>query len=63
MPKLTIQLRPSERKALRESAWQERRRIDEQAAHLVRLELQRRGLLPSDGPVSEANMEPASATA
>jgi hypothetical protein len=51
MTKLTIELRPSERKALREIAYLERRDLHDQAAHLVRCELARRGLLvdPSAG--------------
>ena len=53
MTKLVIDLRPSEKKALQRLAYDERRKIDAQAAHLVCCELARRSLwqLPSEPAV------------
>jgi hypothetical protein len=43
--KLVIELRDTEKRALETVAREERRDLHNQAAHLVRLELERRGLL------------------
>jgi hypothetical protein len=43
--KLTIDLRPSERKALKRLAYDERRKVQDQAAHLLRQKLAESGLL------------------
>jgi hypothetical protein len=45
MAKVTIELRPCERRALQKAAYQERRRVADQAAYLVRLALQMQGVL------------------
>jgi hypothetical protein len=48
MPMLKIVLLPTEREALRELADRELRDPRQQAAVIIRRELQRRGLLPAD---------------
>jgi hypothetical protein len=59
--KVTIVLRPSERKALQKAAYLDRRKVDAQAAHLIRIELERIGLLPSEPRQLEAETANASA--
>ena len=58
MAKLMIELRPSERKALQRSAYDERRKVQDQAAHFIRLELARRGVvLPTQLDAEPANVQ------
>jgi hypothetical protein len=61
--KVTIELRPSERKAIKDLAYLERRKPQDQVAHLVRCELERRGLVPQRLPVADPALEPAHAGA
>jgi len=56
-----IKLRPSERKALMVLAKRERRDPRDQAALIIRRELEQRGLLPADGSQSEKRIEEQSA--
>jgi aspartyl-tRNA synthetase len=62
MAKVTIELRPSERKALQKAAYLDRRKVDAQAAHLVRRELERAGFLEIETPL-DTPLEPANAPA
>ena len=51
MPQLTIYLRPSEKDALLLLADQERRKLHDQAALIIRSELERRGMLEPFLPI------------
>lgn len=51
--RITVTLAADEREALRALAFQERRDTRQQAALLIRHELERRGLLTADNPAQE----------
>mgnify|MGYP001249560021 CR=1 FL=1 len=51
--RITVTLAADEREALRALAFQERRDTRQQAALLIRRELERRGLLATEGPAQE----------
>lgn len=58
MPRMTIQLPISERDALFQLARREYRNPREQAAVIIRRELERRGLLPADSGAADDRQPP-----
>lgn len=62
MTRLTLTLFDDEQKALRTLSQKERRHPREQAALIIRRELERRGLLPNgDGPAELSEVQHATA--
>jgi hypothetical protein len=57
MAELKVELRPSEAKALRILAFRERRDLHDQAAILIRAELQRAGLIPGSPQQARSHNE------
>jgi hypothetical protein len=58
---ISITLSKDEQLALERLAWAERRRVNQQAALLVRRSLQQAGLLPADPAPAQAEAQPQEA--